>query len=140
MGVVSAVLYTIVVIIAILLIGLVLIQPSKGGGFGSAFGGMGESVFGAQTLSHLSRLTIILMSIFFALTLILAVISGHKQKAKSIVEGESLSAIPAQKTQLPAASATKPAAEAPAPAKTEAKPEAATPKQAAPVPAPAPAN
>jgi len=127
MGIVSAVLYTIVVIIAILLIGLVLIQPSKGGGFGAAFGGMGESVFGAQTLSHLSRLTIILMSIFFALTLILAVISGHKQRAKSMVEDESISSVPAPKAQLPAPSAAK----AEAPVKADAAPA---------VPAPAPAN
>jgi preprotein translocase subunit SecG len=88
MGVVTAILYAIVVLIAFLLIGLVLIQPSKGGGFGAAFGGVGEGVFGAQTLSHLSKLTIVLMSVFFALTLVLAVLSGHRQKAKSLVESE----------------------------------------------------
>ncbi len=128
MGVISVILYTIVVIIAILLIGLVLIQPSKGGGFGGAFGGMGENVFGAQTLSHLSRLTIILMSIFFALTLILAALSGHKQKAKSVVETEAISAPAAQKAVLPPVAA-KPEAAAPqtAPAAPAAAPEAAKP-------------
>jgi len=112
MGVVTAILYAIVVVIALLLIGLVLLQPSKGGGFGAAFGGVGEGVFGAQALSHLSKLTIILMSIFFALTLVLAVISGHKQKAKSLVETEpAVSAAPAK---APTPEAAVPAASAPA--------------------------
>ena len=51
--VLSVILYTAVVLIALLLIGLVLVQPSKGGGFGSAFGGVGESVFGAQAMGQL---------------------------------------------------------------------------------------
>ena len=55
MGVLSVILYTVAVIIAILLICLVLVQPSKGGGLGSAFGGAGETVFGAQTMNHLSK-------------------------------------------------------------------------------------
>ena len=63
--VLSAVLYTAVVLIAILLIGLVLVQPAKSGGFGSAFGGVGESMFGAQAMSQLSKVTVWLLSFFF---------------------------------------------------------------------------
>lgn len=37
-------LYALVVIISVLLIGIILIQPSKSGGMGAAFGGVGESV------------------------------------------------------------------------------------------------
>ena len=55
--VISTFLYVAVVLIAVLLIGLVLVQPSKGGGLGSAFGGIGESVFGAQAMSQLSKVT-----------------------------------------------------------------------------------
>jgi preprotein translocase subunit SecG len=86
MGVVTVVLYTIVVVIALLLIGLVLIQQSKGGGFGGAFGGLGESVFGAHAGSHLTKLTVILTASFFILTLILAVIVGHRGKERSVAE------------------------------------------------------
>lgn len=90
MGVLSVILYTIAVIIAILLICLVLVQPSKGGGLGSAFGGAGETVFGAQTMNHLSKLTVVLITIFFAVTLALAAISGHKESAKSTAASSSV--------------------------------------------------
>ncbi|OGV54788.1 MAG: preprotein translocase subunit SecG [Lentisphaerae bacterium GWF2_44_16] len=89
MEVLTIVLYTLVVIVAILLIGLVLIQQSKGGGFGSAFGGVGESVFGAHAGSHLTKLTVILTTFFFVLILTLAIITGHRDKPKSIVETET---------------------------------------------------
>lgn len=82
MSILSIVLYTIAVLIAILLICLVLVQPSKGGGLGTAFGGVGESVFGAQTMGHLSKLTVILITVFFVVTLALAAISGHKDSSK----------------------------------------------------------
>ena len=54
------------VIIALLLICLILVQQSKDSGFGSAFGGLGESVFGAQTGGHLARLTVIFASLVVA--------------------------------------------------------------------------
>ncbi|MBU8902199.1 MAG: preprotein translocase subunit SecG [Victivallales bacterium] len=93
MGVVSVVLYTLVIIVALLLIGLVLIQQSKGGGFGGSFGGVGESVFGAHAGSHLTKLTVILTTSFFVLTLLLAVIVGHRSRGRSIVESEDVKSI-----------------------------------------------
>lgn len=107
--VLSAVLYTAVVLIAILLIGLVLVQPAKSGGFGSAFGGVGESMFGAQAMSQLSEVTVWLLSFFFILTLLLAVITGHKgsvdSKSSLLLSKESAAvkkveqkAVPAQKS------------------------------------------
>ena len=84
MDVVVALMYTAVVIISILLIALILVQPSKGGGLGSAFAGIGDSVFGAHTMGHLSKITIVLLCIFFVLTLGLAVIAGHKAKSGSL--------------------------------------------------------
>ena len=91
MSTLATILNTLVVILAVLLIALILVQPSKsGGGFGSAFGGLGESVFGAQAMSHLSKLTVWCISIFFVLTLASAIVAGHMQAADtSVVEGES---------------------------------------------------
>ena len=91
MSTLATILNTLVVILAVLLIALILVQPSKsGGGFGSAFGGLGESVFGAQAMSHLSKLTVWCISIFFILTLASAIIAGHMRTAdSSVVEGES---------------------------------------------------
>ena len=117
----TPVLYSIVVIIAVLLIGLVLLQPSKSGGIGAAFGGVGESVFGAQTLSHLSKLTIVLMSVFFALTLLLAILSGHKQKSKSLLEADATLSAPV-KTEAPAKAAAPASLPAQNPAPAQAKP------------------
>ena len=74
----SVILYGVAVLVSLLLIALVLIQPSKsGGGFGSAFGGLGESVCGAQAMSHLSKRTVIFITVFFVVTLLLAVVAGH---------------------------------------------------------------
>ncbi|MFA7231161.1 MAG: preprotein translocase subunit SecG [Victivallaceae bacterium] len=86
MSVLTVVLYTLVVVIALLLIGLILIQQSKGGGFGAAFGGVGESVFGAHAGSHMTKLTVIMTALFFILTLLLAVVVGHSGKEKSVAE------------------------------------------------------
>ena len=83
MSTLATILNTLVVILAVLLIALILVQPSKsGGGFGSAFGGLGESVFGAQAMSHLSKLTVWCISIFFVLTLASAIVAGHMQSRR----------------------------------------------------------
>ncbi len=111
MFVITAVLYTLVIIVALLLIGLVLIQQSKGGGFGGSFGGVGESVFGAHAGSHLTKLTVILTTSFFILTLLLAVIVGHRSRGRSVVEANAsaVAKSPAitQKATLPATKAVK---------------------------------
>ncbi len=102
MMVLTVVLYTIVVLVAILLIGLVLIQQSKGGGFGSAFGGAGESVFGAQAGNHLTKLTVILTTIFFVLALTLAIITGHRSVSGNIdLEGDNAAKKPAVTQEVP---------------------------------------
>ena len=119
MSTLATILNTLVVILAVLLIALILVQPSKsGGGFGSAFGGLGESVFGAQAMSHLSKLTVWCISIFFVLTLASAIIAGHMKSADtSVVEESSL--------VMGAAEAEKPAAEAAADAVKSAETAAA---------------
>ena len=152
--VISTFLYVAVVLIAVLLIGLVLVQPSKGGGLGSAFGGIGESVFGAQAMSQLSKVTVVLLSLFFVLTLILAVMTGHRSKAavsaeSSLLLKQEAKAGPVKAKAAPAkADAAKPAPAktaglAPAPVKTlNKKPAAPAKKPAAPAqkPAAAPAK
>ena len=130
MSTLATILNTLVVILAVLLIALILVQPSKsGGGFGSAFGGLGESVFGAQAMSHLSKLTVWCISIFFVLTLASAIVAGHMQTAdSSVVEEESSIALAAADDDE-AAEAAKPAETAAATvAAEEEKPAAETQK------------
>lgn len=80
MSTLTVLLYALVVVISLLLIGIILMQPSKSGGLGATFGGIGESVFGAQAGSHLTRATVIMTAVFFLLTLILASLIGHGVK------------------------------------------------------------
>lgn len=112
MSTLATILNTLVVILAVLLIALILVQPSKsGGGFGSAFGGLGESVFGAQAMSHLSKLTVWCISIFFVLTLASAIVAGHMQSADtSVVEEDSSIALLGSEVEQPAAEAAADAA------------------------------
>ncbi len=73
-------LFTIEVICCLLLIGIILIQKSKGGGLGLAFGGGGtESLFGSRAGNVLTKATIILAIVFMANTVALAILfaRGH---------------------------------------------------------------
>ena len=76
-------LYSLVVVVSLLLIGIILIQPAKSGGMGAAFGGVGESVFGGKAGSHLTKATVWMTTLFFVLCLALAVLIGHGYKVDS---------------------------------------------------------
>ena len=117
-------LYVLVVVVSLLLIGIILIQPSKSGGFGSAFGGVGEGVFGAQTMGYLSRLTVVMIAIFFVVTLALAAISGHKQKVSSAAADSAVMSV-----QTAPAKSSVPAEAAKAPVSTAKKAETAKPAE-----------
>ena len=108
MSILATILNTLVVILAVLLIALILVQPTKsGGGFGSAFGGLGESVFGAQAMSHLSKLTVWCISIFFVLTLASAIVAAHiRPDGGSVAIGLAGDSANAKTGAEPAATAT----------------------------------
>ncbi|MBR2642936.1 MAG: preprotein translocase subunit SecG [Lentisphaeria bacterium] len=111
MGVITVILYALVVLAGLLLTGLILIQPSKGGGMGSAFGGVGESVLGGQAGSHLTKATVWLTAIFFVIALVLATLIGHGYRGKddlSAISDEMHKAV-AKETAAEPAAAEKPA-------------------------------
>ena len=74
MNIVTSIALVLEVIASVLLICVILVQKSKGGGLGgSAFGGgAGESLFGARAGNVLTKITIILSIVFMANTLFLA--------------------------------------------------------------------
>ncbi|MBR2722868.1 MAG: preprotein translocase subunit SecG [Lentisphaeria bacterium] len=116
----AVILYAAVILVAILLIALVLVQQSKGGGFGGAFGGLGESILGAQAGSHLTKLTVILSSIFFVLVLAIAILISHGGATKSsdsavdaLVQKAAAQTETAAKTAAPAAADVKEKTETP---------------------------
>ncbi|UDQ97385.1 preprotein translocase subunit SecG [Lentisphaerota bacterium WC36G] len=89
MSVLGIVLFSAVILIALMIIGLVLVQPSKSGGFGGSFGGIGEAVFGAHAVSHLSKLTVIFISLFFILIFALSLLNSKKNDGSKLAESQS---------------------------------------------------
>jgi len=69
------------VIAALLLIGLVLMQNSKGAEAGAAFGGTSQSVFGSQgSANFLTRMTALLATVFMVSSLALASLSARQNQ------------------------------------------------------------
>lgn len=109
MDVFITVLISVVFVISLLLIGLILIQQSKGGGLGGSFGGVGESIFGAGMANHLTKFTVWLSAAFLLLTLVLAVIIGNRGQTRSLVDQQAAAVIE-EAPASPAPTAGKPAA------------------------------
>ncbi len=76
------------VIAAASVIGLVLLQHGKGADMGAAFGsGTSGSLFGVSgSANFLSRATAIAVAIFFATSIGLAYMAGHKAELTSVVK------------------------------------------------------
>lgn len=133
----TTVLLLIHLFVTLALIGVVLIQRSEGGGLGIGTSqGMGGFMTGRGTTNLLTRTTAILGTIFFAISLALAIMNRG-----TVGMGRSLLDYPPPLGTLPPASAPAPAAPAPAaPTSTAPAPAASAPgAQVPPAPAPAPA-
>ncbi len=79
-------LLVIFVIVCLLMTLIILMQRPKQEGLGAAFGGgVTDQVFGARTTNVLQRGTVYLGSLFFILSLALAVLIGQKNKTFSTV-------------------------------------------------------
>jgi preprotein translocase subunit SecG len=92
------------VLSAIGVIGLVLLQHGKGADMGAAFGsGASGSLFGVSGSSNfMSRATAICVVIFFAASMMLAYIAGHRDEGGSVIKTQTNSVTtPAQ--EVPAA-------------------------------------
>ena len=77
------------VIICLLMALLILMQRPKQEGLGAAFGGgVTDQVFGARTTNVLQKGTVYLGSLFFIISLTLAILLGKQTKQKSLLEPE----------------------------------------------------
>ncbi|MGE4657547.1 MAG: preprotein translocase subunit SecG [Gammaproteobacteria bacterium] len=76
------------VAVALLIIGVVLLQRGKGAEAGTGFGaGASGTVFGARGSSNfLTRLTAVLATLFFATSLSLAYLAGQQTAPESLLE------------------------------------------------------
>ncbi|MCF7837438.1 MAG: preprotein translocase subunit SecG [Candidatus Marinimicrobia bacterium] len=78
-------------LVALMLIGIILLQKSKSEGLGVAFGGgMGETLFGSRAGNVLTKATIVLSVIFMANTLVLANLFVGQRVDQSLVEQSGL--------------------------------------------------
>ena len=110
------------VVVALAIIGLVLLQHGKGADMGSGFGGGASgSLFGATgSANFLSRITAVLATLFFLLSLALAYVATHRTAdGGSVVDRVPAKAKSAAEAQKPAAEPQKPAAPPEAPSGKE---------------------
>ena len=93
------------VIVCLLMSLLILMQRPKQEGLGAAFGGgVTDQVFGARTTNVLQRGTVYLGSLFFIISMTLAILIGKQSKIKSLLESEKVVAEKsADKQETPAA-------------------------------------
>jgi preprotein translocase subunit SecG len=148
------VLLTVHLILALLLIGVVLLQRSEGGGLGMGSGGGGGAISGRAAATALGKITWVLAIGFIITSISMTILASRDSSSASVIDqfgGEvptapvapapgGLGAVPADLPAATDAPATPPAASAPAapPATTapEATPAPATPPAATETPAP----
>ena len=96
------------VIVCLLMTLLILMQRPKQEGLGAAFGGgVTDQVFGARTTNVLQKGTVYLGSMFFILSLALAVMIGQKNKTISTVtRADTAAKVAPAKAETPAAVVT----------------------------------
>lgn len=122
------------VLVCLLMSMIILMQRPKNEGLGAAFGsGATDQLFGAQTTNVLQKGTVYLGSLFFILTIVLAVLVTKRDHSGQSFTNEKTAE---QKQEAPAAPA-QPASIVP-PANQPLESEAATPPVPAPAPAPKP--
>ena len=108
------------VLLALMIIGLVLLQRGKGAEAGAGFGsGASGTVFGARGTSTLfSKLTAVFAGLFFVTSLSLAYLGSHAPvQPTSVLERAAQAAAPS-KAPPPALTPTAPPTSTPAPAST----------------------
>ena len=108
---------TIHLILALLLIGVVLLQRSEGGGLGMGGGGGAISARGAATA--LGKITWALAAAFICTSLTLTILAAGEGKTGSVAAQIGIEAPKAVEPELPAASDLLPPAPADAPATPE---------------------
>ncbi|MEY4569028.1 MAG: preprotein translocase subunit SecG [Verrucomicrobiota bacterium] len=134
-------LLVIFVIVCFLMTLIILMQRPKQEGLGAAFGGgVTDQVFGARTTNVLQRGTVYLGSLFFILSLALAVLIGQKNKTISTVtKADTAAKVEAAPAAKPAEALAPKSLSEELPVETPAPTETPAPVEITPAPAPEPA-
>lgn len=100
------VLIVIHILVVIALIGVILMQRSDSGALGGlgggGSGGLSGLMSGRSQANLLTRTTAILAAAFFAISLLLAIISGNASAPKSVLDSAAPAASAPAKTDAPA--------------------------------------
>ena len=130
MFILMPVLIAVHLIVCVLIVLVVLMQRPRSEGLGAAFGGgMTENLFGAQTTHVLAKFTTWLAAAFFAITLLLSILTAKSAGAKTAIQATLLAAPIPQASAAPSASpAAVPVKEASKPAAPNASPAASPAK------------
>jgi preprotein translocase subunit SecG len=92
----TTVLLIIHLFVTLALIGVVLLQRSEGGGLGiGSSQGMGSFMTGRGTANLLTRTTAILAALFFATSIVLAILAGGQRAPSSVVDQPASGGAPA---------------------------------------------
>lgn len=101
MSTIGIILLVVFVIASILLILLVLVQDDGQNGMGGLLGGRGTAAFGSHSASVLTKATAVLVFLFFALALLLAIINKKPKLDDSLLSS------PAAETSMDSVSSDK---------------------------------
>lgn len=119
------------VIVCLLLVLLVLMQRPKQEGLGAAFGtNVTDQVFGARTTTVLQKATVVLGTLFFVLSFVLAILVGRQHTRTSMLNEPTPAPVTPAETPVVPAPAEPKAPEAPAPAEASKTEEAPKPEEA----------
>ena len=84
MSTIGIILLVVFVIVSVLLILLVLVQDDGQNGMGGLLGGRGTAAFGSHSASVLTKATAVLVFLFFAIALSLAIINKKPKLAEDL--------------------------------------------------------
>ena len=84
MGTIGVVLLVFFIIVCVLLVLLVAIQDDGENGMGGLLGGRGTAAFGAHSASVLTKATAVLVTMFFVLTIALALVNKKPKTDKFV--------------------------------------------------------
>lgn len=118
-------------VLALLLIGVVLLQRSEGGGLGMGGGGGGGVMTGRQAANALTKLTWVFAIAFLGTSITLTVLSARAGRDASVVD-----TIPAEAPAAPESTGTSPLISAPPPSTDAPVLPPVTPPAATEAPAP----
>ena len=124
------ILLAVIIVVCIALVGVILLQRSEGGTLGMSGGGPGNFMTARGAGDLLTRTTQILAAIFFALCLVMTLVSGHNRSQASVADRLKLQIDPSVLAARERAQSAAQAPATPAPAGApSAAPATVTPTQ-----------